>query len=516
MSAVAALREPDAILEPGGEVTAEISVLNTGTIVDQFEIDVIGAPAAWTYVEPSVLSLFPNTQQVATIRFRPPLSHDVPPGPTPFAVRVVPTNAPDHCVTEEGMVVLAPFKDVAVEMIPTTVEGRTRAKAHLAVDSRGNFPFSVTIQASDPAAALVIRARPPVLDLRPNQATFSTIVLIPRRRHIRGGVKQHRFKVLVDDAGTTIASIDGTMVQPPLIPKWLLVLIILLVALLIWLLLLRPAIKDTASSAANSAVAAQNARTAGAVNAANSASNKASSALAATNKQLAAEVAALKKQQAQNAATANALKNVNSRVTKLSTTTTTTTIPAKTEVKSFDTSLEDVVAPGTLGTAIWSVPSTGTTPPTDTFSLTDLVISCECAGQTGSVRVLQESVGSQPQPLFTVSLTQLGEQGDVDVPFNTGINFNPGDELELSVSCDADQGACQVNMLFSGALTQLAPTTTTTATTTTVKGATTTTSSSTTTVPPTTTSSSSTTTTTSTTTTIPFSTPAGGGAARPS
>lgn len=509
MSVVAALREPDAVLEPGGEVTAEISVLNTGTIVDQFEIDVIGAPAAWAYVEPSVMSLFPNTQQVATIRFRPPLSHDVPPGPTPFAVRVVPSNAPDHCVTEEGMLVLAPFKDVAVEMIPTSVEGRIRARAHLAVDSRGNFPFSVLIQATDPAAALVIRARPPVLDLRPNQASFSQIILVPRRRHIRGGVKQHRFKVLVDDAGTTIASIDGTMVQPPLLPKWLVALLILIIGLLLWLLVLRPAIRDTASSAAQNAVAAQQASTKSANNNAAAAAEAAKLAQAEAALAKAKEASAEAAQKAANAATASSLAAVKKQIQNLSTTTLTTTTVPKTEVVDYDNSLDDIVVPGTDDDATWTVPTA------DTYEMTDVVLDSLGSDLSGEIIVQVLTPGSStPLDLTETSLTQLGAVPFVSVRFQTPITLNGGQSLQLNVQCGQDQGNCDVGLLFSGALTQPTPSTTTTttsSTTTTVASSTSSTASTTT---------SSTTTTTSTTTTIPFTggteapAAAGGAAAR--
>jgi hypothetical protein len=504
MSAVAALREPDAVLEPGGEVTAEISVLNTGTIVDQFEIDVIGAPAAWAYVEPSVMSLFPNTQQVATIRFRPPLSHEVPPGPTPFAVRVVPTNSPDHCVTEEGMLVLAPFKDVAVEMIPTAVEGRIRAKAHLAVDSRGNFPFTVLIQASDPAAALVIRARPATLDLRPNQASFAQIYLVPRRRHLKGGVKQHRFKVLVDDAGTTIASIDGQMSQPPLLPKWLIALLILLIALLVWLLILRPVIKDTASSAANSAVAGQtqaNKNLAAATKAETKAAAlqaalaKAQSALVAQKAAEAAKVAA-----ALQKATASSLAALKKSVSSLAATTTTTTAPIQTV--NYSPSLEAIIAPGTTDSATWTVPAK------DTYAATDFVLDTLNSGETGEVLVQLLTTGSQPQTLFEMNLTQLSAVPAYDVRLQTPVTVDAGQELALTVECDPDQAACQVGALISGGLTQPTPKTTTTTTV-----ASSASSSSTTTTAATTTTTAGTT-TTSTTTTIPFSGSPNNGAAK--
>jgi hypothetical protein len=449
------------VLEPGGEVSCEVSVLNTGTIVDQFEIDVLGAPAAWATVEPPVLSLFPNTQQVATIRFRPPLSHEVAPGPTPFAVRVRPTNAPDFHVTEEGTVILAPFKDVSAELIPQRCEGRTRGKMHIAVDSRGNFPFSVAVLASDPAAALVFRASPAVIELRPNQAAFSKLRVVPRQHHIRGGMKQQRFTVVLDDNGTPLATLTGTYNQPPIISKWLLALLILLAALLIWFLLLRPAIKNTATASATNAINGQQAATAAAQKkalAAEKAAQKATAGAQALAKKEATAAAGLKKEltslgvaQAQvRAATsgaAAAIQKVNNEIASLST----TTLPA--QQTPLTKSLDAVVAPGSLSTVTYTVPD----PPGVSFELTDFILTslASSAGtggqtQTGQVRIERLVPGQAAQYLVVVGLTQLNETAALTAKLTTPIVFGEGQSLGLQVQCNPNQPACDVDMLIDG------------------------------------------------------------------
>jgi hypothetical protein len=462
MSAVAALREPTGVLEPGGEVSCEVSVLNTGTIVDQFEIDVLGAPAAWATVEPPVLSLFPNTQQVATIRFRPPLSHEVAPGPTPFAVRVRPTNAPDFHVTEEGTVILAPFKDVSAELIPQRCEGRTRGKMHIAVDSRGNFPFSVAVLASDPAAALVFRASPPVIELRPNQAAFSKLRIVPRQHHIRGGMKQQRFTVVLDDNGTPLATLTGTYNQPPIISKWLLALLILLAALLIWFLLLRPAIKNTATASASAAINGQQAATAAAQKkalAAEAAAQKATASAQALAKKEAAASGALKTElkslnkaetavKAATSSAAQAIQKVDQQVAAIST----TTLPATSA--PLTKSLDAVVAPGSLSTVTYTVPDPAGG---DSFQLTDFILTslASSAGtgsqtQTGQVRIERLVPGQAAQYLVVVGLTQLNQTAALTAKFTTPIVFGEGQSLGLQVQCNPNQPACDVDMLIDG------------------------------------------------------------------
>ena len=52
--------------------TVEVRVRNTGTVVDEFTLDVLGDAAGWAAVEPPVLSLFPGAEGTANVVFRPP------------------------------------------------------------------------------------------------------------------------------------------------------------------------------------------------------------------------------------------------------------------------------------------------------------------------------------------------------------------------------------------------------------------------------------------------------------
>src|SRR4030081_551207 len=69
---------------PGSQAAAEVRIRNKSNIVDQYEIQVTGEPAAWAFAEPGTLSLFPDKEGVSTIRFRPPRSVDVAAGRKPF------------------------------------------------------------------------------------------------------------------------------------------------------------------------------------------------------------------------------------------------------------------------------------------------------------------------------------------------------------------------------------------------------------------------------------------------
>src|SRR5271155_4678894 len=108
-SVIAILRTEQLDAQPGAEVTSVVSIHNTSSIVELFTISIVGEAADWGTVEPSTLSLFPNTQQDVMVTFRPPKEWHIPPGDTPFGVMVTPQNDPEGSVVEEGMLSVAPY-----------------------------------------------------------------------------------------------------------------------------------------------------------------------------------------------------------------------------------------------------------------------------------------------------------------------------------------------------------------------------------------------------------------------
>src|SRR5947208_1796252 len=84
MAAVATLASKAVTVTPGGEAVSEVRIRNSGTVVDQFTLEVLGDASAWAIVEPAVIPLFPGAEAVARIRFKPPKDQSLqgarPPG----------------------------------------------------------------------------------------------------------------------------------------------------------------------------------------------------------------------------------------------------------------------------------------------------------------------------------------------------------------------------------------------------------------------------------------------------
>jgi hypothetical protein len=258
MAATATLASKAVTVTPGGEAVSEVRVRNSGTVVDQFTLEVLGDASAWAIVEPAVIPLFPGAEAVARIRFKPPKSSSVPARAVPFAVRVKSREDARASLVEEGVVEVGPFNDTFAELIPRTAKGRSRAHARLALDNRGNVRISARLTAADPDRKLNFTITPPALSSEPGTASFASVRMSPKTRFLTGPPKTNPYKVIVHQDNLPPITVDGTMQQEGLIPPWLIPALIGLAALALLLVLLWfLVIKQTIQSAATQAVAPQ-------------------------------------------------------------------------------------------------------------------------------------------------------------------------------------------------------------------------------------------------------------------
>lgn len=260
MAAQATLNPLRLQVAPGGEARTKISVTNNGLVVDSFKLHVLGPAAGWTACEPSAISLFPGQSGTAQIVVRPPVSSDVPYGPVPFAVRVVSAEDPAGSIVEEGLLDIGGLPQVTADLSPRTGRARgLRASRHrIAVDNFGNAPALVSLVGSDDADTVDVQVKPSELEVAPGAAALADVRVRARRRFWRGPQVTHRFRVTALPAGGDPIREDGSLLQEAAIPGWLpkaaalaIVAVVALAAL--WFALLRPVVRNTATSAGQSA-----------------------------------------------------------------------------------------------------------------------------------------------------------------------------------------------------------------------------------------------------------------------
>ena len=248
-------------LTPGDHATIQVRVRNTGTVVDQFSLGVVGDAEDWSTIDPPTPSLFPGAEASAAITFSPPRSSAIPAGPMPFGVRVESKEDPAASRVEEGTLELAPFSEVSAELVPRTSRGSTGATHDLAVDNRGNVALDAALTAIDPDQLLAFDLQPPAVLAEPGAAMFAKIRVKPRQTFWRGPSVARPFQLQVGVPDGAPLTIDGTLLQTAILPPWtvraaVIALMLLVAAIVLWAGVLRPAIESTAADRAEDVLAA--------------------------------------------------------------------------------------------------------------------------------------------------------------------------------------------------------------------------------------------------------------------
>ncbi|HEV7978931.1 hypothetical protein [Amycolatopsis sp.] len=432
MGATATLSTAGLVVEPGQEIRCVVTIRNSGRVVDQFAIDVVGEPSAWATVEPPAVNVMPGETATVTVRFAPPRSANVVAGQLPFGVRVFSSEDPSGSVVEEGMLDIAPFAEVTAEMVPAKVEASSKAHFEVAVDNLGNHPVAVELSPHDPEDDLEFSLERSRIDLNPGTAAFVRLRVRPRKRFLRGQPIRHPFQVLVRQEGREPFPVEGTMVQRQLLPKWLLPLLIALLAfalvlVALWFTVMKPAVK----SAAREAAVEQNQEIIQAAQQAGGAAGEAKKEAEAAKQNSDKAMQAVGLNPADpGAAPAGSPK------------------PATGTTGGEPTDFR-VAADASIQGDAKRFTEFAYTPPdaTKTLVVTDLVLQ-NPRGDAGTLRLLRDAGGTK-SVLLEVG---LGNFRDLDHHWLQAWRFQPGEKVVLAVSCQnpGDRGSCTPSVSFSG------------------------------------------------------------------
>ncbi len=166
-------------VKPGEEAACEVRVRNKSNVVDQYDIQVVGEPSRWTIAEPTMLSLFPDAEGIAKVRFRPARTADVAAGRKPFSIMVQSKASPSVSAYQDGAVEVAPFQEATLSIVPRTSRGGESASHRIAVENHGNTPLRATLEASDVDELLAFQFETPALTVAPGQSANTQLLVKP-------------------------------------------------------------------------------------------------------------------------------------------------------------------------------------------------------------------------------------------------------------------------------------------------------------------------------------------------
>ena len=440
MGVIASIDSTSITADPGGETSCSIRVRNTGKVVDQVLLDVLGDAQSWSTVEPAQLNLLPGADVVARVVFRPPRSGAVPAGTVPFAVRAMSQEDPDGSTIEEGTVEVNPFFDLKTVLIPGTARGRRRARYQLVVENEGNTPVHAAVSVADPDRLLEFRVKPDTLVTQPGTATFVRLQAVPKERFLRGADRTLPFQVLLQAAEFAPATVNGVMTQRQVLPKWLLPVIAVTAAALagavvLWYTVLKPQVHSLATQGA--AVAAQQA-TSGAAKA-SKATGAASRSASATGKKSSGGASSSAGTGSTGTGSGGTAATGSPGTSGAGGSPTTSATPASTTGTPISSSLQSNASPATTySTVPYAVPAN------ETLDVSDVVLQ-NPQGDTGELQVRAGST----------TLIQLGLANfrNIDYHFVKPMVFTTAAPLVLAVECQNPGGkACADKLSLSGTL----------------------------------------------------------------
>ena len=227
------LETTELTVEPGGQARAMLTVLNPGTIVESYVLDVVGEqPIPWAEVTPPVLSVYPQQQETATIVFSPPTGPTGPGGTVPFGIRAKSQVDPSASAVVEGQLEIGQVFGLQAKLTPVTSSGRWRGLHTIQFSNWGNAPARLRIIASDPDQALGFLIRPDVVDVPLGATVTARIKVRTRKPVLRGSNTRLPFKVVGEPdpprpLGTPVTPgadpatpvVDGAFTQKPILSR---------------------------------------------------------------------------------------------------------------------------------------------------------------------------------------------------------------------------------------------------------------------------------------------------------
>ncbi|MEO5705212.1 MAG: hypothetical protein ABIZ52_03375 [Candidatus Limnocylindrales bacterium] len=220
MSVLATIEPANLQVDPGAEASLVVRVRNRGSIVDQFDISVVGPTSPWVSVDPPSLRLFPDKEGEARITFRPPRAPDPAADTYPFGVAVRAASDASASTVEEGHIVVAPFVQLASEIVPQTSRGSRSASHDLTIQNVGNSVAEVSVKASDPDRLLNFEVLPARAGLRPGGSATIRAKVKPKTTFWLGSAKRVPFAVQIDEPTAGSYQLPATLEQRAIIPTW--------------------------------------------------------------------------------------------------------------------------------------------------------------------------------------------------------------------------------------------------------------------------------------------------------
>lgn len=168
---------------PGRTGSIQLTVTNTGDVIDGVTARIVGFPERQVEVRPQVLALFPEQAGTQTLTLSVPI--DFPAGRHPLTVELHSRQPGEPSAYVDIELVVPAVPAVALHAVPDVVRARRTARFVVTATNRGNVPLDLSLAAADGDRALTTVVEPARLTL-PAGTAQDTLVTVRAPRVLLG------------------------------------------------------------------------------------------------------------------------------------------------------------------------------------------------------------------------------------------------------------------------------------------------------------------------------------------
>ncbi|MCW5952420.1 MAG: hypothetical protein KIT69_09205, partial [Propionibacteriaceae bacterium] len=186
-------------LKPGTSATLDVGITNTGSLVQHYQVELLGLPGAGMVGPPNEpLKLLPKESGRVPVTVTLPADSPVPAGQYRIGVLVRSPFAANVSRTAELVLDVGSVAGFTLTAYPEVVEGRGSGNFTLTARNTGNTPAQLSFVIRDEQGVARVRLQPQVLGVPPlGEATAAVNVRLPGR--LTGAEKQAQVKIAATD-----------------------------------------------------------------------------------------------------------------------------------------------------------------------------------------------------------------------------------------------------------------------------------------------------------------------------
>ena len=210
---------------PGHTVRVKVNVRNVGSVVETYNISILGPANAWVQSVPNELSLFPGDEGSVTIMVRPPKTSTLTAGRYVVGVKATSQVRWTERTVAEFTVDVEPYHTFKSLFARSTLDMRRRAQTYVQITNDGNSSVEFNLSVIDPDGRLRVKCEKSDIVLKPGEPTWVNVTVKshlkffgrPRTGNLVSTVTPLRDTLLAEEITEVKPSIQhATVIQKPL------------------------------------------------------------------------------------------------------------------------------------------------------------------------------------------------------------------------------------------------------------------------------------------------------------